>query len=143
MARFDDDAAVEADLLLESGVGVIPVSARLADGEAVGEGAMGFDGQVTDVRDSILEWRDEKPVPVKRCGGIESVGNVDDRGVTFVKPECGSWDGVIDTECWALVSCEIDRFVTDGEAVNDLFSRECAGEKKHGQKGIDHWFCHF
>src|SRR3546814_10040650 len=66
LERVDDDRAVEAGLLLESGMAVIPVGAALAHVEAVVVRLAAADAVETDARHAVHVRRQQDAVPVDR-----------------------------------------------------------------------------
>ena len=64
MERFDHDGPVNAALLLQVGVGVVPVGSALADGEFVGEHFAGPDGRKAKAGNAVHPGRDQGAVPV-------------------------------------------------------------------------------
>ncbi len=76
--RIDNQGAEMAELLLKTGMAVIPVGAVLASLIAVGERLAGFDSRETDSRHAVHIHRQEQAVPMDRCVLVGDVVAHDD-----------------------------------------------------------------
>ena len=93
---LDDDGAVEPALLLEVGVGVVPVGPGVADGEPEGVGAAGLDDPRVGELGPVLLPGDQDPVPVERGRHVQLVGDVDHGHVAEPEAQGGRRDGAVD-----------------------------------------------
>ncbi len=64
LVGLDDDGTVNAALLLQAGVRMIPVGSALANGKFISIGCAGLDGREADVRDAVHIRGHEQTVPV-------------------------------------------------------------------------------
>ena len=76
-APLDDDGAVQADLLLEPRMRVVPVGAGLVDLEAVGKRGAGRDAVERQPRHAIHVRRQDEAMPVDRRGLAQVVSDAD------------------------------------------------------------------
>jgi hypothetical protein len=87
LRRIDDDGAVDARLLLEAGVRVIPVRAALPRVEAVGERLAGRYAVKAHARHPVHVRRQQDAVPMNRRVGGERVVHAQDDGVAFAEAQ--------------------------------------------------------
>src|SRR3954451_11099083 len=87
IAGLYHDRTVEADLFLEAGVTVVPISAGLRYRESVLESLTRRDSRKTDSRHAVHMGRQDNAVPVngRRCG--QSVRDPDGHSVTLPPPQ--------------------------------------------------------
>jgi len=72
---IDDDRAIHSHRLLHAGVAVIPIGARLLDGELVHEGLAGLDPRKAHPRHAIHLEGHEQPVPMNRGFLVQRVAH--------------------------------------------------------------------
>jgi len=113
--RLDDDRTVQAGLLLETGVAVVPVGAALLEREAVGEGFAGLDAGVVEARHAVHLERQQDAVPMDRARHGQMVGNTQGHGVALAPSQQGSRDGAVDGGRHARAAGDVDGCLADRE----------------------------
>ncbi len=122
LAWLDDDGTVNAALLLEAGVRVIPVGSALANGKFIGKGCAGLNGWETDVGDAVHIRGHEHTVPVDRGFHAHLVMNVDASEVSFFEAQGRAGDGSVDGHAPGGLSSDVDLLLSNAEII---FHRCC------------------
>jgi hypothetical protein len=75
LGRVDDHRAIDARLLLQARVAVVPIGATLTDGKLVNKGGAWLDAAEAHPRHAVHVWGEEQSVPVKRRVFLQTVRN--------------------------------------------------------------------
>jgi len=119
LARLDDDGTVNSALLLEAGVGVIPIGSALANGKFISIGCVRLDGREADVGDAVHVRGHEHAVPVDRGFHAHFVMNVDAGEVSLFKAQGRAGNGSVDGHAPGRLSSDVDLVLGDVEFVFD------------------------
>ena len=77
---------------------VIPVGARLAHGEFVGEGLARPDPRKADARHAVILERHQQPMPVHRAVDIERIGDIEANSIAFGQADQRSRHAAVDRD---------------------------------------------
>ena len=137
LERLDDDGAVNAALLLQVGVGVVPIGSALADGKFVVERFAGPDGREAEVRDAVHPGRDQDAVPVDGGILVHPVMDADTGEVSLPEAQGRARDAAVDGHGFGGLSREVDRLPGDGQIVFDCrpLNLQGSGEYQKDQSG--------
>ena len=123
--RINHQRAVQAGLLLEAGVAVIPVGAALLHLEAVFVQAIRRDAGEAEAGHAIHVARQQNSVPVDRGGLIQPVAHADGHGVAFAPAQQRGRQAAVDHRGFARLAGEVHRQAVDGEI--ELIAGQHAG----------------
>ena len=113
--RIDDEWRIVPDLLLHSGVAVVPVRAVLPEREAVRERLSRANAGEIDVGHAVHRVRDEQAVPVDRRVLPEPVVHVDDGFLPLAKAQEWTGNGAVDRGRRRAPTPESEGCLPDGE----------------------------
>jgi hypothetical protein len=120
--RIDDDRAVKAFLLLQTGMAVIPVGARLGDRELVDKGRARRNAGEGDSRHAVHRGGHQQPMPVYRAVLVEIVAHGQAQLLPPAKSKQWRGHGAIDADSMALPP--VDRHHLPSDRQRYLFSRK-------------------
>ena len=106
---IDDDRAVMPDLLLQAGMAVVPVGARLPDRELVDEGRRRLDAGEADARHAVHLERHDAAVPVDRRILASWFSNGEPDILAFLETDERRRDGAVDRDGMADPAVDRER----------------------------------
>ncbi len=138
--RVDQQRAVQAGLLLEHRMAVVPVGAGLAHGEAVQPGLARRDAVEAHARHAVHVGGQHDAVPVHRGGHVgHAIGHAHADGVAFLPAQDRRRQRAVDGDGRAGAAGEVDGGLADGEvetAAGQLRGGgEAAGRQRAGGEG--------
>ena len=113
--RVDDQGAIHPDLLLETGVAVVPVGAVLLDLELVLIHAVGGDAMEAQARHAVHVRRQDDAVPMDGGVLLQAVAHTQRDGIAFAPAQDGPGNGAVDGHRCARSAGNVDRQLTDVE----------------------------
>ena len=125
--RIDDDRAVVAKLLLESGMAVIPVGAVLPDRKLVNEGRARLDAGEGYAGHAIHGRRHQQPMPMDRAVLVEIVDDAKPGDLAFAKADERRRDRSVDAD--GLADPAVDGHGLARDSQGDIGS----GDDGHGR----------
>lgn len=126
---IDDDRAIMPHLLLQAGMAVIPVSARLADRKAVGKAAARRNAGEADAGHAIHLERQQQAVPVDRGLLVQIVDDGERRVLPFAEAQQRRRHRAVDAD--RMLRLAVDRH----HLMRDVERDVRAGERR--QRGGD------
>ena len=139
LERLDDNGTVNAALLLQAGVGVIPVGSALANGKLISKGCAGLDGRVGDVGDAIHIRGHEHSVPVDGGFHAHLVMNVDASEVSLFEAQGRAGNDPVDGHAPSGLSGDVDFLLGNGEVIFD----SCCLSLDMGKQGKEDQACNY
>ena len=133
--RFDDDSPVGAIRFLETGMAVIPVGARLLDGELVGEGLARRDAVEADGRHAVHIERQDQAVPVDGRGFLQVIGDVDGDLFAFLEAKLWPRQCAVITDAVFLEAAGIDGHTVDADVIDAGLCRPGRHQGRHQADG--------
>ena len=128
---MDHDRAVDATLLLEPRVRVIPVGSGLLQRELVDERRVGRDAREAHVGNTVhLRW-EQQAVPVDGGGDVQLVVDVDPGELALAEEQRRTWDAPVDGQRLDGIAGEIDRRGRDREFAGGDPSLACGPDRNH------------
>jgi hypothetical protein len=138
---IDNESAVDADLLLHGGVGVVPIGAALADGELIRESCTRCDWGEADQRDAVHARGHQQAVPVYGSLLRHPVADVDAGGVTLSESQRGTGDATVDGQSNGSAARDDDlpafysELVFPDRGVNRRYGDECKQRQERDRRG--------
>ena len=131
---MEHDGAVNAPLLLQAGVGVIPVGAVVDNGVLVGERSARLDRRHGQEGHAVLVLRQQHPVPVDRRRDVHPVVEGDPQGVANGRLYGGRGDAAADRHRLHRLAGEVHRLVGNVEGVLDGLRLDQGRQGGHQQR---------
>ena len=115
IARVHDQGAVQAGLLLEQRVAVVPVGTRLLQLEAVLEGFARSDAVEAQARHAIHVRRQQDAVPMDGGHVAQAVADAHGDRIAFAPAQGGRGQTVVDGDCGPAAAGDVDRHRADAQ----------------------------
>ena len=141
----DDDAAVNAKLLLQTAVRVIPERAAMPQSETILASLSRFDRGHVYMRYAVLIVWQQNSMPMDGGFLLQIIMHTQHRIIAHGETQCRPWNRAIDRHCLPLFAVEVHRRLGQCQIISHCFCGEpCGGNKEHrrceqvGEKGSCH-----
>ena len=133
-SRLQHQGAVEAGLLLQAGVAVIPIGPGLDDRETVREGLAGHDPAETRARHAVHIRRQAQAVPVDRRRLHQMVGDPRGHGVALAKAQSGTGHGPVHHRRHSPPAGDVHLAFTNGQVKSVAAEVHFGGDRREAQR---------